>query len=327
MTIERIGVDGMTQEIRQFYDMTLLKVSLLDVVYMNWGVKRPIPPRQGKSIDFRRFERITITAGSYTLTEGTPPTETQATVSNVTATISQFGQFSRISDILDTQAIDPILVEFTEAYGRAMAEGLDVVVRNDLSSATTVQYADTAHQVGTSGTGSVGSGNYLDAAEILEAKRTLRRNGARPHRMASGDYVCFIHPDNTKDLFEDPDIVDSFQFAAERSRETNPLFSGVIGRWMGIKFVETNNLRLRGSYGMSGADIYEVLMFGDEFYGVTALDALAARVIIKPRGSGGTSDPLDQHSTVGWKAAHATTILNNNYGVLINVASSRSNSA
>ncbi len=327
MSTERIGVDGMTVEIRQFYDRKLLTVSKTDVVYMEWGVKKPIPARFGKSIDFRRFERITITAGSYTLTEGTPPAETQATVSNVQATISQFGMFSRISDILETQSIDPIITEFVEAFGRAMAEGLDVVVRNDLSSATTIQYADTAHQVGTSGTGSVGSGNYFDAAEILEAKRTLRRNGARAHRNASGDYVCFIHPDNTKDLFEDPDIVDSFQLAGERDRGSNPMFSGMIGRWMGIKFIETNNLRLRTSYGMSGADVYEVLMFGDEFYGVTELSAHAARVIVKPRGSGGTSDPLDQHSTVGWKAAHATTILNNNYGVLINVASSRTNAA
>lgn len=328
MATELLGIAGMTDEMKQFYDRKLLQVSKTDVVYMNWGQKRPIPPRWGKSIEFRRFERITITAGSYTLTEGTPPTETQATISTVTATISQFGQFSYISDLLETQSYDPIIAEYIEAYGRAMAEGMDVVVRNDLSSATNIQYADIAHQVGTSGTGSVGSGNYLDAAELLEAKRTLARNGARSHPQAGGDYVCLIHPDNTKDLFEDPDIVDSFQNAGERSRETNPMFSGVIGRWMGIKFVETNNLRVRSSYGMSGADVYETFLFGDGFYGVTELSAHSARTIIHPRGpSGGHSDPLEQYSTIGWKSALATAILNNNFGVLINCASSRTNAA
>jgi len=319
MTIELLGAAGMTLEMKQYYDRKLLQVSDLDTVYMNYGLKRPIPARGGKSIEFRTFERISLTAGSYTLTEGTPPTVSQGTVSHVEASISLYGQYSQISDVLETQAIDPIIADFAEAYNRAMREGLDIVVRNALSAATTIQYADTAHQVGTSGTGSVGSGNYLDAAELLEAKRTLRRNGAR---MVNGAYVCLIHPDNTKDLMEDPDIRDDFRWT-----DGEAIKSGKIGRWMGIDFVETNNLRLRSSYGMSGADTYEVLMFGSEFYGVTELSALSARMIIHPRGTGGHTDPLEQYSTVGWKAALAVSLLNNNFGVLISCASSRSNAA
>ena len=324
MAIELIGVAGMTPEIKQTYDRILLSTAETDTVFLKYGVKKPIPARGGKSIEFRRFERITITAGSYTLTEGTPPTVTQATISSVAGTISQYGQYSQLSDVLETQAFDPVIAEFARAYGMAMGEGLDIVVRNALSAATTLQYADTAHQVGTSGTGSVGSGNYLDAAELTELKRTLRRNGARAY--ADGKFICFVHPDNTKDLFEDPDISDSFQFAKERG-EANPLFTGLLGDWMGIRFVETNNLRLRTSYGMSGADIYEVIMMGAEFYGISELSALSARTIIHPRGSGGHTDPLEQYSTVGWKAALAATILNNSFGGIIYVASSRSNAA
>ncbi len=324
MAMELLGGGGMANTMKQFYDKKLLSVAQLDTIYMNYGVKKPIPAKGGKSIEFRRFEKITVTAGSYTLTEGTPPTETQATISAVSATISQYGMFAKISDVLETQAYDPLIAEYTEKFGMAAAEGCDIVVRNVLSGATTIQYADAAVRVGTSGVGAVGSGNYLDAAELLEMKRTLRRAGARPY--AGQDFVCLIHPDNTKDLFEDPDIVDSFQYAAERG-EANPLFSGVIGRWMGVKFVETNNLRVRSSYGMSGADVYEVLMFGDEFFGVTELSAQAMRTIIHPRGTGGHTDPLEQYSTIGWKAALAAVILNNSFGGLINCASSRSNAA
>jgi len=323
LAVEQLGVAGMSPEMKQTYDRKLLKVAEKDTVFLKYGVKRPIPARGGKSIEFRRFERITITAGSYTLTEGTAPTETQATISTVAATISQYGQYSKISDVLETQSYDPIIAEFTEKYGLAMAEGLDIVVRNVLSSATTLQYADSATVVGTSGAGAVGSGNYLDAAELLEMDRTLRRNGARK---INGRWLCFIHPDNKKDLFEDPDIVDAFQYAAPRDT-ANPLFTGVLGDWMGFTFIETNNLRIRPSYGMSGADIYEVIVMGDEFYGVTELSALSARTIIHPRGTGGHTDPLEQYSTVGWKAALAAMILNNDFGGIIYCASSRSNSA
>ena len=314
MAMERLGVTGMTNEMKQFYDKKLLSVAETDLVYLQYGVKRPIPARGGKSIEFRRFERITITAGSYTLTEGTPGAETNATVSNVAATISQYGQYSRITDVLNLQSYDPIIAEYSEKYGMAMAEGLDIVARNVLSAATTIQYAGNAIQVGTSGTGSVGSGQYLNAAELLEARRTLRRAGARK------PYRCLIHPDNQKDLFEDPDIRDDFRWA-----EPEAIRSGKIGQWMGIEFVETNNLRIRTSYGMSGADTYEVFMFGDEYYGVTELSALSARMYVQPPG--GVSDPLEQYSTLGWKAALAAVILNENFGVLINCASSRSNSA
>ena len=319
MTVERLGVNGMTQEMMQFYDRKLLQVAQLDLVFMGYGVKRPIPARGGKSIQFRRFEKIDATVGSYTLTEGTMPTETQATVSQVAATISQYGAYSKISDILETQAYDPVIAEFTEAYGRQMREVLDGTVRDALSAATTVQYADIAIQVGTSGTGAVGSGQYLTASELLEMKRTLRRNGART---VNGAYIFLHHPDNTKDLMEDPDIRDDLRYG-----DNQAIKNGAIARWMGIDFVETNNLRVRSSYGMSGADVYECIMMGEEFYGVTELSALSAKMIIHQRGSGGHLDPLEQYSTVGWKAALAITLLNNNFGGIIYCASSRSNSA
>lgn len=321
MATELIGVNGMTPELKQTYDRRLLMKAQKDYVFLAYGEKRPIPARGGKSIEFRRFERITVTAGSYTLTEGSNPTETQATISNVAATISQYGQYSKLSDLLETQAFDPVVAEYIDAFGEAMAEGLDIVARDSLSAATNAQYAGAATVVGTSGAGAVGSGNYMSAAEVREAVRTLRRNGAKK---VENRYICFLHPDNTKDLFEDPDIVDSFQQAAARGGD-NPMFTGVLGDWAGVRFVETNNLRVRSSYGMSGADVYEVFVFGQQYYGVSELSANSARTIIHSKEIEG--GPLEMYSTVGWKAALATAVLNNNFGVLVYCASSRTPSA
>lgn len=322
--MDLIGTGGMLNTLKQFYDRKLLSVAEKNLVFMNYGEKKPIPARGGKSIEFRKFEKFSVTAGSYTLTEGTPPTETQATISSVTCTISQYGMYSKISDILDTQGYDPILAEYADKYGIAMAEALDIVVRDIVDAGTSIQYADIAHQVGTSGTGAVGSGQYLDAAELLEAKRTLARADAKP--AVDGRYVCIIHPDNTKDLMEDPDIFNSFKDAMPRGG-ANPLFTGVLGDWMGIRFVETTNLKVNSSYGMSGADVYEVVMFGKEAYAVTELSAQQARMIIHPRGSGGHTDPLEQYSTVGWKAAMTAKVLNENWLVVIKCASSKVNAA
>ena len=96
---------------------------------------------------------------------------------------------------------------------------------------------------------------------------------------------------------------------------------------MGVRFVESTHLNILASNGMSGADIYEVVMLGKEAYAVTELSAQAAKVIVHPRGTGGHTDPLEQFSTVGWKAALAAVILNQNYLLKIYCTSSRSNAA
>ena len=322
--MELIGAAGLADGMKQFYDKKLLSVAEQNLVFYQYGDKHPIPPGQGKSIELRRYEKITVTAGSYTLTEGTPPAETQATISTVTASISQYGQYSQISDVLETQNYDPIIAQFASRYGIAMAEGIDIVVRDIVDATTTVQYADSATVTGTSGVGAVGSGNYMDAAEILEARRTLRRANAR--YVVDNKYVIFIHPDNTKDLFEDPDIVRSFENAGPRD-PANPMFSGVLGDWMGVRFVESTNVNVLASNGMSGADIYECVMIGKEAYAVTELSAHQARLIVHPKGTGGHSDPLEQYSTIGWKAALTAAILNQDWLVAIRCASSRSNAA
>jgi len=324
VAVERLGVAGMTYEMKQTYDRILLSVAEKNLVFMNYGEKRPIPARGGKSIEFRRFEKIVVNEGSYTLTEGTSPLEILASINIVSATISQYGAFSKVSDVLDTQAFDPIIEEYTKKMAIHMAEVLDYVVRDVVDATTTIQYADSATVVGTSGAGAVGSGNYLDAAEILEARRTLRRADAKP--VVDGKFVCIIHPDNAHDLFQDTDIVNNFQYARERGG-ANPLFTGELGDWMGVRFVETTNLKVHSSYGMSGANIYEVVMLGKEAYAITPLSAMQARTIIHPRGSGGHLDPLEQYSTIGWKAALAAVILNQNFLVMINCASSQSTAA
>ena len=62
-----------------------------------------------------------------------------------------------------------------------------------------------------------------------------------------------------------------------------------------------------------GADVHGTLVFGADAYGVIDVAGKGAlRTIIKPCGSAGSADPLDQRSTVGAKVeAYTAAILNN----------------
>ena len=59
-------------------------------------------------------------------------------------------------------------------------------------------------------------------------------------------------------------------------------------------------------------DVHATLIFGADAYGVIDVAGSGAvETIIKPRGSAGTTDPLDQRSTVGAKvAAYVAKVLN-----------------
>lgn len=64
-----------------------------------------------------------------------------------------------------------------------------------------------------------------------------------------------------------------------------------------------------GEGGKEGCAVYGCIMFGRDAYGRVELSGGAMEMIVKAKGSAGTADPLNQRSTVGWKAAHAAAIL------------------
>mgnify|MGYP003055718001 FL=1 len=61
--------------------------------------------------------------------------------------------------------------------------------------------------------------------------------------------------------------------------------------------------------GAEGRDIYSTLFIGQNAYGVTNITGGGLETILKQKGSAGTGDPLDQRSTVGWKATQTAEIL------------------
>ena len=77
-----------------------------------------------------------------------------------------------------------------------------------------------------------------------------------------------------------------------------------------------------GGGSANGRDVYSTLFIGQNAYGVTSLEKGGLESIIKQKGSAGTSDPLDQRSTIGWKATQTAEILSNEFMVRVETTSS-----
>ena len=99
---------------------------------------------------------------------------------------------------------------------------------------------------------------------------------------------------------------------------------GEIGKLYGVIFIETSNNKIYADAAASSTlDVDTAFVFGDEAYATVDLgDAGAnAHVIVKPAGSAGTADPLNQASTLGWKVdGMKSLILNNDWLVRVESA-------
>jgi len=206
--------------------------------------------------------------------------------------------FIEVSDILDLVAIDPVLDEMADVLGDQASDTLDQVARDVLAAGTSVQYA-----AGRASRVTVAAGDNLTVNEIRKAVRTLKRNNAKP--LEGGDYVAIVEPGTTYDLQSDTKWEQAAQYAGSRQ-----IFTGEIGRLYGVRFVETTNAKKFPGAGAAGVDVYCTLVIGKDAYGVVDVAGSGnVQNIIKPHGSAGTADPLNQRGTSGWKALFTTKIL------------------
>ena len=75
-----------------------------------------------------------------------------------------------------------------------------------------------------------------------------------------------------------------------------------------------------GEGGAGGIPVYQTLIFGKNAYGTTEVTGGGLQMIVKGRGAG--EDPLNQRSTVGWKALKTAEILVDEYLVRYESAAS-----
>lgn len=307
MAMDLLGIGGMSPGMKQFYSRRLLDRAVPNFVHVGHGLQDGIPRQQGRSIEFRRYERPA--AATTALTEGTPPGVTNLTITSVAATIGQYGAWNQHSEVLELQNFDPFIGSWTEVWSEQMSDTLDILARNIMTAGTSVQIASTV-----TSRGAVGgtTAHRITYAEIREGVATLRTQNAKT--VDDNKYLGIIHPHTEAEMFADSDIITSFQNAYPRGPE-NPLAQGEIGDFYGVRWLVTSNARIFGSEGASGADVYATLIFGRQYYGEIDYEAMGARMIVQPVGSGGTSDPLEQTGTHGWKAAYVAVVLNQNFAV------------
>lgn len=295
--VQTTALPGLSAEMKTFYDMTLIDEAQAALVHDQFGQKRPIPKNGGKTIEFRKF--AALTKALTPLTEGVTPDGKGLTVSTITATVNQYGDYITQSDVLELTSLDNTILEATKLLGRQAGLTLDTVVRNVLHSGTNVTYCPKVAEDGTET--AVTSRANLDNTSQLTVKvlqQVVAKLRAQNAPTIGGKYVAIIHPYVAYDLMRDPEWIDAHKYAKPEN-----LYEGEIGEVAGIRFVQTSEAKI-----YSGG-VFGTLVFGDGAYGVTEITGGGLETIVKQKGSAGTADPLDQRSSVGWKAIKTAELL------------------
>ena len=290
--------NDLSPEMKVFYKTTLLE-NLREENYFNqFGKKQPLPKNGGKSVEFRRFEMFA--PATTALTEGVTPDGSKLNIASINAPIDQYGDYTTISDRLEMEAVDPIITETTEEHGANAGTTLDILTRNALIVGTNVYYGGDAED-----RSELTPEDTLTSTLANRAATWLKKMHAPK---INGSYIGIVHPSCSYDLRESPGWIEAHKYASP-----DEIYNGEIGKLHGIRFIETSNVKVVKAGAVNddneAAAVYENLFFGRDAYGIIEPTAEALEVIVKALGSGGTNDPLNQRSTVGWKASHGAKII------------------
>jgi len=301
-------------EVNNYYVRTLLERLLPLLVHTKFGQVTDIPRKSGSNtIKWRRYN--SLSAATTPLTEGTTPDGSQLPVTDITADVLQYGDFLLITDVVDYESQDAVLTEANQVLGEQAGLTLDELARNVLVAGTTVQYCDNrANRY------LIIASSLITANEIREAVTTLSTNNAKKIRRMvnpstgfnttpiNAAYIGIVHPKVSYTL---KTLTGWVPVAAYPSQAD--VIEGEIGSLDDVRFIETSEAKTWTAVAASAAvAVYATLILGQNAYGISRISGEAMQSIIKPLGSAGSADPLNQRTTSGWKATFITKILDDN---------------
>ncbi len=294
----------------------VVAMELIDILKQNlvmYKTSKIQPVKKGsnsKTVIFRGFNKLSLALTP--LTEGVAPAGQNLSMNTVTVVLSQYGDFTRITDIAEFLYDRSLIKDASDVLGIQATETIDTTIINVVASGTNVVYGDGS--VVTRGT--VTGTMHLTTVLITRYVRWLERNNVKkfPSMPIIGKaYALIAHPDVIADLRTDNGFVAAVNYSSPNpsNEYRGDLFTGEVGYWMGARVISTTIAPVFIGAGAAGADVYAVLVYGEGAYGVSEFSG-GLSTYIHTGGVQDTNNPLEQYSTVGWKWMGATAILDNN---------------
>lgn len=306
-----------------------LKRAQPHLVIQRYAQTKPLPGRSSKTITFRRYDKFPATPTA--LTEGVTPSSRQLSATDVTATLTQYGDLVQVSDVIEDTHEDPVLNEAIGILGEQAGEMLENVAFNVIKAGTNVIY--------TNGSARNAVNTAVGKAHIRRAVKLLKRQNARKKtkvvrstpdygtEAVNAAYIAFVHPDCEGDVREIPGFV-----PVEKYGSMTP-FESEIGKVEDVRFVTSTIFASWASAGgaagsmestnTTAADVYPLIIIGEDSFACVPLKGKNAVTPMVVKAKPSDSDPLAQRSKAGWKSMFAAVILNDAWMIRIECAATK----
>ena len=229
-------------------------------------------------------------------------------------TVQEHGNAVSNSELLIQSSFDDIMATTTTLLGRDYALVMDCELRDVALSGTNIVYAG-----GKASRDAITDADKLQVATIKDAIEVLATNNAPKYQNMY--WICFVHPHQSRDLRDDSAWINASNYGAPEQ-----LFTGEIGRIDDTRFIETTLMcngkasakdpaykaELVKGTSENKADIYQAVIFGDQYYGI----AWSLPVELRDNGV----EDFGRKRSLAWYAIWGTGLLHNDYGVVIETA-------
>lgn len=228
--------NAMSPGMKTYYDTELLENAREKLIFAQLGKKQTLPKNHGESVQWRKWN--TFDKAMTPLVEGVIPTGQRFGQTEQTVTVKQYGDYAAISDRLQLHHVDNTILGATEEMGAAGGGTADTLTRNELTTGTSVIFADTTANGTPTGT-PVGryemvSGNNRLTPDIVNKAKTFLRKMKAPY-FEGNTYVAVIHPSVAYDLRSSDAWLEVHKYDS-----TTEIFNGEIGSLHGVRFIENN---------------------------------------------------------------------------------------
>lgn len=292
---------GVSPTLRLFLERKLLERLVPKFEHVKDGYARGIPSGNGKTISFRRRNHLNpSTASAYLLTEGTTPSALTPSTDEVQISVSQYGGFIDAYDVADEISYDNLMAADIKDLGDFNGQVLDISVRENIIGCTNVIRVN-----GRASRGAVTSSDVLDDTTLQKAVAFLRNKNAAT--FPDGTYHCIFPSVAMVDVFN----TNAWKYPGWYQNQSD-IQMGKISKLYGITFRDTSLAKVYTGAGASSIDVYTALVYAPGAFGVPDLPGLNQSVIVKPVGSSGSADPLNQRGSRGTKASMGSGILDQN---------------
>jgi N4-gp56 family major capsid protein len=307
----------------------LLKRAMPYLCLEKFGQAKSLPGNSTQSMKWRRYNSLPTTGTR--LTEGVTPPGKKLSTTDINAQLYQDGDFVEITDIIADTHEDAVQHESMGIVGEQAAKVVEINRYNILKACTNVFYAN-AVAARTSVVAVISRTDQrkiVRALERQEAQHLTTIVKSTPSFNTESILPAFVgvtHTDLTTDIRQMTGFTSVADYGQMQKWETE------IGACEDVRYLKSTIFAPYDDAGSAtttgklttnsiGCDVYPVMYFGRDAYGVIALKGKYAitPMVLNPNTPRG-GDPLGQRGSIGWKTMQGTVILNDAWMSVLEVA-------